>query len=76
VHGQDTYVALRALIEYTNRKRLRDVSGLTLTVDAVALNGSTRTLHVANDNLALVQSVDVCTQLLYLFIYIYFYIKK
>ncbi|XP_047526413.1 CD109 antigen [Pieris napi] len=56
---QDTYIALRALIEYTNRKRLRDVSSLTLTVDAVALNGTTKTLHVDNNNLAVMQSIEI-----------------
>lgn len=56
---QDTYIALRALIDYTNRKRLRDVSALTVTVDAVALRGDTRTLHVDNDNLARMQSIDI-----------------
>lgn len=58
-HSQDTYIALRALIEYTNRKRLRDVSSLTVSVDAVALSGETRTLHVKNDNLAVMQFIDV-----------------
>ncbi|XP_047030679.1 CD109 antigen [Helicoverpa zea] len=56
---QDTYIALRALIEYTNRKRLRDVSSLSVAVDAVALAGDTRTLHVRNDNLAVMQFVDI-----------------
>ncbi|XP_035435862.2 CD109 antigen [Spodoptera frugiperda] len=56
---QDTYIALRALIEYTNRKRLRDVSSLTVSVDAVALSGETRTLHVKNDNLAVMQFIDI-----------------
>ncbi|XP_037873449.1 CD109 antigen [Bombyx mori] len=56
---QDTYIALRALIEYTNRKRLRDVSSLTVEVDAVALGGTTRTLHVDNANLAVMQSVQI-----------------
>ncbi|XP_026743707.1 CD109 antigen [Trichoplusia ni] len=56
---QDTYIALRALIEYTNRKRLRDVSSLTVSVDAVALSGETRTLYVKNDNLAVMQYIDI-----------------
>ncbi|XP_063540497.1 CD109 antigen [Cydia strobilella] len=56
---QDTYVALRALIEYTNRKRLRDVSALTVTVDAVALQGASRVLHVENTNLAVMQYIDI-----------------
>ncbi|XP_075980863.1 macroglobulin complement-related isoform X2 [Anticarsia gemmatalis] len=56
---QDTYISLRALIEYTNRKRLRDVSSLTVKVDAVALAGATRTLYVRNDNLAHMQFIDI-----------------
>ncbi|CAG5055792.1 unnamed protein product [Parnassius apollo] len=56
---QDTYIALRALIEYTNRKRLRDVSALTVGVDAVALRGQTRTLTLRNDNLALMHSIEI-----------------
>ncbi|XP_045452691.1 CD109 antigen [Melitaea cinxia] len=56
---QDTYIALRALIEYTNRKRLRDVSALQVSVDAVALRGDTRTLRVKNDNLAIMQTIDI-----------------
>ncbi|CAB3251025.1 unnamed protein product [Arctia plantaginis] len=56
---QDTYVALRALLEYTNRKRLRDVSSLSISVDAVALPGATRTLLVRNDNLAHMQFIDI-----------------
>ncbi|XP_026496456.1 CD109 antigen [Vanessa tameamea] len=56
---QDTYIALRALIEYTNRKRLRDVSSLHVSVDAVALHGDTRTLRVRNDNLATMQTIDI-----------------
>ncbi|XP_073953212.1 macroglobulin complement-related isoform X2 [Choristoneura fumiferana] len=56
---QDTYISLRALIEYTNRKRLRDVSALTVTVDAVALKGATRVLHVDNNNMAVMQYIDI-----------------
>lgn len=54
-------MALRALLDYTNRKRLRDVSSLSISVDAVALPGATRTLHVRNDNLARMQFIDVST---------------
>lgn len=56
---QDTYIALRALIEYTNRKRLRDVSSLAVSVEAVALSGEPRTLTVRNQDLATLQTVDV-----------------
>lgn len=69
VSRQDTYISLRALIEYTNRKRLRDVSALTVTVDAVALPDS-RTITLRNDNFALMQYIDVSrsTPLIYLHI--------
>ncbi|KAJ0173927.1 hypothetical protein K1T71_010073 [Dendrolimus kikuchii] len=56
---QDTYVALRALIEYTNRKRLRDVSSLEVDVEAVALGGVRKKLRVDNTNLAIMQSIDI-----------------
>ncbi|CAH0713091.1 unnamed protein product, partial [Brenthis ino] len=56
---QDTYIALRALIEYTNRKRLRDVSSLHVSVEAVALRGGARSLRVRNDNLATMQTIDI-----------------
>ncbi|XP_032519438.2 CD109 antigen [Danaus plexippus] len=56
---QDTYIALRALIEYTNRKRLRDVSSLAVSVEAVALSGEPRTLTVRNQDLATLQTVDI-----------------
>lgn len=55
---QDTYVTLRALIEYTNRKRLRDVSDLTVTVEAVALTGST-TLRLQPHNFAHMHYIDI-----------------
>lgn len=56
---QDTYIALRALIEYTNRKRLRDVSSLEVEVEAVALKGDIKKLRVDNSNLAIMQSIDI-----------------
>ncbi|XP_068620051.1 CD109 antigen [Battus philenor] len=56
---QDTYISLRALIEYTNRKRLRDVSALSVSVDAVALHGNTRTLTLRNENLALMHTIEI-----------------
>ncbi|XP_060805697.1 CD109 antigen isoform X2 [Amyelois transitella] len=56
---QDTYIATRALIEYTNRKRLRDVSALSVSVAAVALRGAARSLRLDNDRLATMHTVDI-----------------
>ncbi|CAG9136452.1 unnamed protein product [Plutella xylostella] len=56
---QDTYIALRALIEYTNRARLRDVSALTVSVDAVALRGPAAALTVRNEQLATEHTVHI-----------------
>ncbi|XP_013162940.1 PREDICTED: CD109 antigen [Papilio xuthus] len=56
---QDTYIALRALIEYTNRKRLRDVSALSVSVEAVALRGAARTLTLSNDHLAHMHTIQI-----------------
>lgn len=56
---QDTAVALKALIEYTNRKRIRDVSSLTVTVEATALPGKTLTLYVNDKNRAQLQVLEI-----------------
>ncbi|KPJ10420.1 CD109 antigen [Papilio machaon] len=56
---QDTYIALRALIEYTNRKRLRDVSALSVSVEAVALRGAARTITLSNDHLAHMHTIQI-----------------
>lgn len=56
---QDTGVALKALIEYTVRTRIRDVSQLSITVEATSLPGQSQTLHISDKNLAQLQSIDV-----------------
>lgn len=50
---------MKALIEYTVRKRLRDVSTLSVAIEATALPGTTKMLYVTNENLAVLQSIDV-----------------
>lgn len=56
---QDTSCALKALVEYTVRSRIRDVSKLTLTVEATSLPGKTSTLHINDKNIAQLQSLEV-----------------
>lgn len=56
---QDTAMAMKALIEYSNRQRLRDVTQMTITVEATALPGQTKTLHVNPKNLATLQKIEV-----------------
>ncbi|XP_063238725.1 CD109 antigen-like [Bacillus rossius redtenbacheri] len=56
---QDTAVALKALIEYTQRARIRDVSSLTITVEATALPGETKTLYVNDKNRAQLQTLEI-----------------
>lgn len=50
---------MKALIEYTNRARLRDVSALTVSVEATALPGETKILTVNNKNIAQLQKIEV-----------------
>lgn len=56
---QDTGVAMKALIEYTQRTRIRDVSTLTVTIEATSLPGQTKVLHIDEINLAQLQSIEV-----------------
>ncbi|XP_071443388.1 CD109 antigen [Hetaerina americana] len=56
---QDTAAAMKALIEYTVRSRLRDVSQLTISVEATALPGQVKTLHVTDSNLAQLQRIEI-----------------
>uniref|UniRef100_A0A0P4VGJ9 Putative alpha-macroglobulin n=2 Tax=Rhodnius TaxID=13248 RepID=A0A0P4VGJ9_9HEMI len=56
---QDTAWAMKALTEYTNRNRLRDVSGLTVTVEATSLPGQTKILHVNPNNIAHLQKIEI-----------------
>lgn len=56
---QDTAIAMKALIEYTNRQRLRDVTQLSVTIEATALPGQTKILHVNPRNLATFQKIEI-----------------
>jgi CD109 antigen len=50
---------MKALIEYTVRSRLRDVSTLTVTIEATALPGQTKILKVNDNNIANLQKIEV-----------------
>uniref|UniRef100_A0A1B6D127 TEP1-F n=1 Tax=Clastoptera arizonana TaxID=38151 RepID=A0A1B6D127_9HEMI len=56
---QDTIWALKALIEYTNRARLRDVLSLNVTIEATALPGKQKFFHVNNKNIAQLQRLEI-----------------
>lgn len=56
---QDTGVAMKALIEYTQRTRIRDVSTLSVTIEATSLPGQTKVLEIDERNLAQLQSIEV-----------------
>lgn len=56
---QDTGVAMKALIEYTQRTRIRDVSTLSVTIEATSLPGQTKVLAIDERNLAQLQSIEV-----------------
>lgn len=58
---QDTGVAMKALIEYTVRSRIRDVSSLLVSIEATSLPGQTKTLYINDHNLAQLQSIQVIT---------------
>lgn len=58
---QDSVWAMKALMEYTVRSRIRDVSSLTVTVEATSLPGQTKILTVNEKNLARLQTIEVRT---------------
>ena len=55
----DTAVAMKALIEYTVRTRIRDVSSLTVSVEATSLPGQTNKFIINDKNLAQLQTLNV-----------------
>ncbi len=50
---------MKALIEYTNQDRTRDVFGLTIQIDATALAPRTKYMYVNRKNLAQLQKLEV-----------------
>lgn len=67
---QDTGIALKALIDFTQRTRIRDVSSLNLTIEATSLPGEVNTLSIFDKNLAYLQNLDVSKRKIMCFSYI------
>lgn len=55
----DTAHAMKALIEYTSAQRIRDISSLSVIVEATALPGKTQVMHVNQKNRAQLQSIHI-----------------
>lgn len=55
----DTAHAMKALIEYTAAQRIRDVSKLTVLVDATAIPGQTKIMKITDKNRAKLQAIDI-----------------
>lgn len=56
---RDTAWAMKALMYYTQTQRLREVTELSVTIEATSLPGVSKTLHVNSKNLATLQSIEV-----------------
>ena len=56
---QDTSVALKALIEFTVHSRIREVSSLSLTLEATSLPGKWQELKIQENNLGRLQSIMI-----------------
>lgn len=55
----DTANAMRALIEYTSAQRIRDISSLSVSIEATALPGKTQVMYVNDRNRAQLQYIDI-----------------
>lgn len=55
----DTANAMKALIEYTSAQRIRDISSLSVTIEATSLPGKTQTMYVNDKNRARLQYIDI-----------------
>jgi CD109 antigen len=56
---QDTGIAMKSLIEYTIRQRLRDVSHMSIVVEATSLNGKSKELSIVDKDYAKAQKMEV-----------------
>ncbi|KAK4884325.1 hypothetical protein RN001_000596 [Aquatica leii] len=55
----DTAYALKALMEYTSAQRIRDISKLSVKVEATALPGKTQVMYVNENNRAQLQQIEI-----------------
>lgn len=56
---QDTVWAMKSLMEYTSKNRIRAVTDIQVIIESTSLPGLTRILRVTNDNLAKLQIENV-----------------
>ncbi|XP_034950028.1 CD109 antigen [Chelonus insularis] len=56
---QDTVWAMKALMEYTVKSRIRDVSKLSVAVESTALGGRRHTFNVNDRNLVKLQTLEI-----------------
>lgn len=56
---KDTATAMKALIEYTANQRIRDVSSLSVSVEANSLGGTPHVLHINDKNRVRLQSLAI-----------------
>ncbi|KAG0416492.1 hypothetical protein HPB47_006391 [Ixodes persulcatus] len=56
---QDTLMAMQALTEFSVQSRSRDVTDITVTVEAPSTPGFTRQLHIGRDNLSKLQTLSI-----------------
>ena len=56
---EDTIVALEALIEYSINDRIRDVTDITVTIEAPTSYNFSRVLHIGEDKISKMQYVDI-----------------
>ncbi|EEC09566.1 hypothetical protein IscW_ISCW007141 [Ixodes scapularis] len=56
---QDTLMAMQALTEFSVQSRSRDVTDITVTVEAPSTPGFTRQLHIGRDNLSKLQTLSM-----------------
>ncbi len=56
---QDTVIALQALIEYAVQSRLREVTDITITIEAPSSRNFSEIIHIGEENLSQLQEFDI-----------------
>lgn len=56
---EDTIVALQALIDYSVNDRIRDVTDITITIEAPTSYNFSRVLHIGEENISQMQFIDI-----------------
>ena len=57
--NQDTIVAMEALTEYAYRARLRDITDMSVVIEASASSDARKVVHIDSDNLASIHRLEV-----------------